>query len=206
MVNATKSIATAASAAAMPITALLTAGPAGPGSPPRPPRPYPMGPDGRMLVPPRPAAGRGLSRFVVTTLRLVLTARRDRLGLPLRAVVLCRPGHRVVVRPPVHHRERRPPVAVRRWRGRAPLEGVGVPRVLPADRAAEHAAEEVVDEYELRRAQHEGGQGDERVDRPRVAEERVGAGVVQPPAVPHEPEEVHREERRVNAEEREEEV
>ena len=84
--------------------------------------------------------------------------------LVLHHVVRRGVGVAVLVRPAVDLRDLAGPVAVRRRRGRRPLQAVRLPRVLAGLLALERAPEEVHEEDELRGAQDEGADGDELVD------------------------------------------
>src|SRR5689334_551759 len=81
----------------------------------------------------------------------------------LRQPVFRRFGRAVLVRPPVDGRPCRPPVAVRRRRGRRPLQRVAVPRVQGRLLAREDAPDEVHEERDLAEAEPDGPDGDEDV-------------------------------------------
>ena len=89
----------------------------------------------------------------------------------------------------------------RRRRRDLPLERARVPRVGLGDRAALPADDHVVDEQDERGAEHEGRDGDEEIE---VSERRVV--VEDTPWHPSQADVVHREERRVEAEEGQPEV
>src|SRR4051812_31885371 len=86
----------------------------------------------------------GISMSVYSSSARVLRLRP--LGEPLRPVVVARPARMAVLVWPAVGRRRRREVAVRRGRGRGPLERRRVPRVVAHLLPHEHAEEEVQDE------------------------------------------------------------
>ena len=100
-------------------------------------------------------------------------------------------------------RQRRREVLGRGRRGRRPLQRPGVPRVLPRQPAPPQAVDDVDDQQQHAHRRDQRPERDQHVDRAPPGQVRVG---VDPARHPHQPDDVHREERQVDADHRQPEL
>src|ERR1051325_4676790 len=81
------------------------------------------------------------------------------LGFRLRSEIFCVAGHAVFVRSAMDL-DRLAEVAMRRWRGRLPVDGRGVPGIIRGDLlSVTHAPEKINDERNLGQAEEPGANG-----------------------------------------------